>query len=478
MEKLRREVFEKFEQYGQEQIFCFWDELNDDERLSLCRQAGRIDIGRLAEIVATLLKRENEPGEAFTPMEAPFLPANYISLPLDETSRCRWEDAYNLGEQILSKGRVAVLTAAGGQGTRLGFEGPKGIFAVTPVKGKSLFRVFAEKIRFAEKRYGNPIHWFIMTSDRNHNETIEFFGKNDSFGLSNVHFIKQGSLAAVTVDGKIMLEDKWHIAMHPDGHGGAFRAFMASGTNAMLEANGIDVVSYFQVDNPLTPVIDPYFIGFHGKNRSQMSSRMILKAYPEEKVGVFCSVHGRSMVVEYGNLLSGRVNERDRSGTLRFKAGNAGIHLFDRDFFGRMGMEMNGRQLPIRVARKKIPTIDTDGKPIDPEVPNGIKFETFIFDALQFAERSIVLEGNRREIFSPIKNLKGLDSPETCRQDQVRLFSKWLVAAGSDIPIDANGLPPFNIEISPLFADNERDFLTKWSRLGKYPAISSGSYVE
>ncbi|MDR2812273.1 MAG: UTP--glucose-1-phosphate uridylyltransferase [Puniceicoccales bacterium] len=477
MEKLRREVFEKLEQYGQEQVFRFWDELNNDERLSLCRQAGRMDIDRLTGIIDVLLEREKNQ-EGSHQWKVPFSPASYISLPLDETSRCRWEDAYNLGEQILNEGCVAVLTAAGGQGTRLGFEGPKGAFAVTPVKGKSLFQIFAEKIRFAEKRYGNPIHWFIMTSDRNHNEIIGFFGKNNSFNLSNVHFIKQGSLAAVTTEGKIMLEDKWHIAMHPDGHGGAFRAFVASGANAMLEAQNIDIISYSQIDNPLTPIIDPYFIGFHKKNQSQISSRMILKTYPEEKVGVFCLIYGRPAVVEYSDLPTDQAIERDRSGTLRFKTGNAGIHLFDRNFFTLLGTEMNGYILPLHMAKKKIPTIDAHGKPIDPEMPNGIKFETFIFDALQFAEHSIIVEGDRKAIFSPIKNAVGLDSPKTCLQDQVRLFSKWLVAAGSDMPIDAKGLPPFNIEVSPLFADNERDFLMKWIHLEKRPTISSGSYIE
>ncbi|MDR1591055.1 MAG: UTP--glucose-1-phosphate uridylyltransferase [Puniceicoccales bacterium] len=475
MEKLQREIFEQFEQYGQEQVFCFWNELNDDERFSLCRQAARIDIGRLAGIIDTLLKKKAS--EVLPPIAVPYVPASYIGLPLDETSRCRWEDAYHLGEEILNAGRVAILTAAGGQGTRLGFEGPKGTFAVTPVKGKSLFQIFAEKVRFAEKRYGNPIHWFIMTSDRTHNETIEFFGKNNSFGLSNIHFIKQGSLAAVTAEGKIMLEDKWHIAMHPDGHGGAFKAFVNSGANAMLAGQGVDVVSYCQIDNPLAPIIDPYFIGFHEKNHAQISSRMILKAYPEEKVGVFCSIYGHSAVVEYSDLPVELAIKRDPNGALRFKTGNAGIHLFNRDFFGSLGTEMNGFLLPLHAARKKIPTIDGNGNPVDPETPNGIKFEIFIFDASQFAERSIIVEGNRREIFSPIKNSFGLDSPETCRQDQVRLFSKWLVAAGSDIPIDAKGLPPFNIEISPLFADNERDFLAKWSLLEKRPAISAGSYV-
>jgi UDP-N-acetylglucosamine/UDP-N-acetylgalactosamine diphosphorylase len=316
-----------------------------------------------------------------------------------------------------------------------------------------------------------------MTSDRNHNETMEFFGKNSSFGLASVHFLKQGQLAAVDGKGKIMLEDKGRIAMHPDGHGGAFKAFVASGAGAMLEAQGIDVITYFQVDNPLVRVIDPYFIGFHGKHNSQVSSRMVLKCYPEERMGMFCSMYGRSAVIEYTDFPMERAIERDRSGALRFKAGNTGMHIFDSNFFRLLGTEMGGRQLPLHALRKKIPTIDAQGRMVDPEVPNGIKFETFIFDSLQFAERSIILEGNRKEIFSPVKNSTGLDSPETCRQDQVRLFSKWLVEAGSDIPIDGSGRPPFNIEISPLFADSERDFLTKWRDLENRPAISSGSYV-
>jgi UDP-N-acetylglucosamine/UDP-N-acetylgalactosamine diphosphorylase len=266
--------------------------------------------------------------------------------------------------------------------------------------------------------------------------------------------------------------------MHPDGHGGAFKAFVASGGGAMLEAHGIDRISYFQVDNPLAPVLDPYLLGFHEKNRAQMSSRMVLKQYPEERMGVFCTRYGRSAVVEYMDLPREHAIERDRSGTLRFKAGNIGVHIFNSDFFCLLGAEAGGRQLPLHAAKKKIPTIDADGNIMDPDSPNGIKFELFAFDALQFAERSTIVEGNRREIFSPIKNLVGLDSPETCRQDQIRLFAKWLLAAGSDIPVDAMGLPPFEIEISPLFADNERDFLIKWSHLEKYPAIASGSYVD
>lgn len=474
MEKLQREVFEQFERYGQMQVFRFWDILNSDERLSLCRQAGRIDLTRFSEIVRSFLDKEKS---SLIDPKVPILPASYIALPSDETSHCRWEDAYNLGEQILHEGRIAVFTAAGGQGTRLNFEGPKGTFAVTPIKGKSLFQVFAEKIRFAEKRYGHPIHWFIMTSDRNHNETIEFFGKNNSFALANVYFIRKGQLPAIDMQGKIMLEDKYRIAMHPNGHGGAFKAFVAGGGSAILEAEGINMISYFQVDNPLVRVLDPHFIGFHEKNNSQMSSRMVWKHYPEERMGVFCSIYGRSAVIEYTDLPAAYATECDRNGTLRFRAGNTGIHIFNSDFFRLLGNETSGRHLPLHVAKKKIPTIDEDGKIIDPEISNGIKFEAFIFDALQFAERSIIVEGNRREIFTPIKNAIGLDSPETCRQDQVRLFSKWLVQAGSDIPLDATGCPPFNIEISPLFADNERDFLIKWNQMEQPPPIAPGSYI-
>jgi UDP-N-acetylglucosamine/UDP-N-acetylgalactosamine diphosphorylase len=306
---------------------------------------------------------------------------------------------------------------------------------------------------------------------------VDFFTKNDFFGLTNVHFFTQGTVPAIDFNGKIMLEDRHRIAMHPDGHGGVFNAFIHNGSLEVLEENNIDIISYFQVDNPLVMCLDPYFIGFHIKQQSQMSCRMIMKAYPEEKVGVFCTMYGKTSVIEYSDLSAEYACEKDIHGHLKFRAGNVAIHLFDKDFIKLIGDDNAIRQLQVHAAKKKIPTIDADGKPIDPEVANGIKFETFIFDALQFAERSLVLEADRCHSFSPIKNLRGMDSPLTCKQDQLRMFARWLLAAGAEIPVDATGLPPFDVEISPLFAENEKDFLLKWNALKPKPAISAGSYI-
>ena len=475
MERLEKEIFERFQSYNQFQVFKFWDRLNSDQRLSLIRQADKIDMWKLSENLHALLfidmGNNQRVGEKISPL-------NYIPLPQDETGNSRWDDAYRIGEQVLSEHRVAVLTVAGGQGTRLGFEGPKGTFEVSPVSNKSLFQILAEKIKAAEKRYGYSIHWFIMTSDRNHNETLTFFGKRDSFGLRNVHFIKQGLMPAVDFNGKILLESPGVIAMHPDGHGGAFRALVSSGGCSILEEQGIDVVNYTQVDNPLVNVIDPSFIGFHVKSNSEMSSRMVFKNFPEEKLGLFCSLNGRPYVLEYCDFASEKFFREAAQENLLYKTGNAGIHILNRDFIKKLGVENTRCPLALHPVKKKIPTINDNGIPFDPEVPNGIKFEKFVFDALEFAQNPIVVEGNRKEIFSPVKNSKGLDSPETCKKDQLRLFAKWLSEAGADIPTDATGEPPFNIEISPSFADNEREFLRKWNCLETKPAIIENSYLE
>ncbi|MDR0351779.1 MAG: UTP--glucose-1-phosphate uridylyltransferase [Puniceicoccales bacterium] len=475
MNIIEHELLEKFKHYGQAQIFKFIDELDEVSKDKLFRQANAINLQKVADRVRTLPSIDKKHFSMYLREISNHI--DFIGLPNNEIDNRRWKDAHRIGENAIRDGRVAILTAAGGQGTRLGHEGPKGILAVTPVKKKTLFQVFAEKIRFAEIKYGQKFHWFVMTSTRNHDEILKFFDQNESFGLEHVHFFIQGIEPAIDFSGKIMLEDKHSIAMHPDGHGGVFNAFVSSGLFEILEKNDIDIISYFQVDNPLVRCIDPYFIGFHINQQSEMSCRMIHKAYPEEKVGVFCTMYGKTAVIEYSDLSMNFIHEMDTLGRLKFRYANAAIHIFARDFVRSLGEDNALRQLDVHAAKKKIPTIDVNGKPIDPESANGIKFETFIFDALQFTENSLVLEVNRRENFSPIKNLKGIDSLQTCRNDQIRLFTRWLLSAGAEIPVDASGLPPFDIEISPLFAENEGDFLLKWNELKSKPAICAGSYV-
>jgi len=380
----------------------------------------------------------------------------------------------------LRAGRVAAFTVAGGQGTRLGYDGPKGTFPVTPIKKKTLFQVFAEKIHAAGARYGKPLHWFIMTSHANHAATEAFFVEHAYFGLAptQVHFFRQGRMPAVNLDGKILLETKSTIAMSPDGHGGSLRALDRSGALDLMEKEGIDILSYFQVDNPLVRGIDPAFIGWHVLRGSEMSSKMVPKAYAGEKVGHFCTQNGQNIVIEYSDLPKSYQEEIDpATGALRYIAGSIAIHVFDTKFIRRMAKGGEGVALPFHRADKKIPTIDAAGNAVKPDKPNGVKFEMFVFDALPFAKNPVVIETRREDDFSPVKNAEGLDSPKTCADDQLRQFVRWLNANGAAVPADATGLPPFAIEVSPLFGYDEDSFADSWGNLSPKPEIKAGLYL-
>jgi UDP-N-acetylglucosamine/UDP-N-acetylgalactosamine diphosphorylase len=273
---------------------------------------------------------------------------------------------------------------AGGQGTRLGYDGPKGTYPVTPLKNKTLFQVFAEKILAAGLRYGKPIHWFIMTSHANHAATEKFFRDNNHFGLapSRVHLFRQGRMPAVTPDGKILLETKSTIAMSPDGHGGSLRALARSGALDLMAREGIDTLSYFQVDNPLIRVIDPAFIGWHLLRRSEMSSKTIPKAYPDEKVGHFCLQNNRHIVVEYSDLPLARQREIDpATNRLRYIAGSIAIHILDTNFIRRMAAGGPVVDLPLHSDAKINPTSDAAGNTRSPGAPITIEFSPLFSSA-------------------------------------------------------------------------------------------------
>jgi UDP-N-acetylglucosamine/UDP-N-acetylgalactosamine diphosphorylase len=362
----------------------------------------------------------------------------------------------------------------------LGYDGPKGTFPVTPLKQKPLFQVFAEKILAAGKRHQCPLHWFIMTSHANHAATEAFFQEHTFFGLdrARVHFFRQGRMPAVDFEGKILLESKSTIALSPDGHGGSLRALQRSGSLDLMQSEGVDTLSYFQVDNPLVRCIDPAFIGWHLARGSEMSSKMVTKAYAEEKVGVFCLQGGKSVVIEYSDLPLEMQREKDSSGQLRYLAGSIAIHILDREFVRRLAMGGEGVELPFHRADKKIPVVDAMGAPIKPEKPNGVKFEMFVFDALPFARNPVVIETLREDDFSPVKNAEGLDSPKTCRDDQLRQFARWLKQNGAAVQTDKTGLPTAVTEVSPLFGYDEDSFADSWRRLSPKPEIHDGLYLE
>lgn len=468
-------LIEKFQRAGQGQVFAFFDELSAEGRQRLLDQAAEIDLVEIERLTRTLLAKSGAPGVNLTGLA----PAPYEKRPERGGDAAAWARAKAAGEEALRAGRVAAFTVAGGQGTRLGYDGPKGTFPVTPVRRKPLFQVFAEKILAAGRRYGRPLHWFIMTSHANHAATECFFADHAFFGLdpARVHFFRQGRMPAVDFQGRILLEAKDAIALSPDGHGGSLRALERSGSLDLMQREGIDTLSYFQVDNPLVRCVDPEFIGWHRLRRSEMSSKMVPKAYPEEKVGHFCVQDGKLVVVEYSDLPMAMQRETDAGGALRYLAGSIAIHMLDREFVRRMAAGGEGVALPFHRADKKIPTIDAAGQPVKPEKPNGVKFEMFVFDALPFAHDPVVIETLRANDFSPVKNATGVDSPQTCRDDQLRQFRRWFEANGAPVPADATGLPPFAFEVSPLFGYDEDSFADAWRRSSK-PEAQPGLYLE
>jgi len=469
-----------YEAHGQGHVFAHFDTLSTVEQQTLLDQAAAIDLDEIASLHRDLVQ-----GGAAQPRSLPedLEPADYIPLPghREDADPGLWREAVLKGEAALRTGRVAAFTVAGGQGTRLGFEGPKGTFGVTPVLGKSLFQVFAEKILAAGRRYGRPLHWFIMTSHQNHAATEAFFAAHRHFGLdpARVHFFRQGRMPAVDYSGRIMLEARDAIALSPDGHGGSLRALDRSGALDLMAREGIDTLSYFQVDNPLVRCVDPAFIGWHKLQGSEMSSKMVPKAHAGEKVGHFCVQRGKTVVVEYSDLPAAMQQEKDDTGRLRYLAGSIAIHLLDREFIRRMASADEGTQrLAFHRADKKIPTVDAAGRPVKPDQPNGVKFELFVFDALPFARNPVVIETARADDFSPVKNAAGADSPQTCRDDQCRQFARWLKAQGAAVSTDASGLPDAGLEVSPLFGYDEQTFAEAWAKLPLKPAVADGLYLE
>ena len=438
-----QDALKLLKKHGQEHVLRFWNELTSDGREHLLNQIERIDFDNLRQLTA-LTRKQAQP-QAFAMGEAPIIR-------LDQRGQ-RDAGMRRLGEDALRAGRVAAFLVAGGQGSRLGFDGPKGIYPVTPVKRKPLFQLHAEKILARGKRYGRAIPWYIMTSRSNHDETVSFFKKHNYFGLSekDIFFFRQEMLPAVDENGRLILEKKHSVFMSPNGHGGALKAMWDSGAIQDMRRRGIEHIFYFQVDNVLTRICEPEFIGYHIDARAEMSNKVVHKAYPDEKMGVICSINGKTSLVEYSDMTDEQMHARDNNGNLKYWAGSIAVHMIEVAFVA--DVNNHGFRLPYHVAHKQIPYVDEKGQIIVPEEKNGFKFETFVFDALNHARTVLTVEVERSEEFSALKNISGLDSPETARRDMNRLYARWLIKIGRDISVDEQGFPGGDMEISPLFAD-------------------------
>lgn len=443
------------EEVGQAHVLAFFDELTVPEQESLLAQVRALDLAALPGLIETYVK-----AKAPATIPGDLAPAPYV--PLGGGS---WDvaKAKAAGEGLIKAGKVAAFVVAGGQGSRLGFEGPKGCYPAGAVTGRPLFQFFAEQILAQQRRHGVVIPWYIMTSPLNHQATITFFDKNGYFGLSrhDVMFFPQGVMPSLDMQtGRLLMSSKGEIATNPDGHGGAIKALWVSGAAADMRKRGIEHLSYFQVDNPHVKVIDPVFLGLHAfspESSAEMSSKMIPKSSAEEKVGVFCASGGKVMVIEYSDLPASLMQARDAQGKLRFIAGSIAVHVIAVEFIERLAQDPRFA-LPYHRAEKKIPCIDpSTGRLVTPEKNNGVKLERFIFDALPLCRRSLVMETRRSEEFAPIKNASGADSVQTCHELQTSRTAEWLERVGVKVPRRSGGEPDCVLELSPLTALEPED---------------------
>jgi UDP-N-acetylglucosamine/UDP-N-acetylgalactosamine diphosphorylase len=464
----------RLRRHGQEHLLAFHDELPAALRHALIAQIDALDFEELVPLIDAYVRRAPALELPHDLQPAPYYAAGIHARQGDGA---RFRDA---GESLIRAGKVAAFTVAGGQGTRLGWSGPKGTYPASVVTGKPLFRCFAEQVLANQRRYRAAIPWYIMTSPINDRATREFFQDNNYFGLDprNVMMFPQGVMPSMEIGtGRILLAEKHELAMNPDGHGGSIRALRASGAIEDLRSRGIEHISYFQVDNPLVKVIDPLFLGLHIEapdSSAEMSSKMVAKVSPEEKVGVFCRVGGKTTVIEYSDLPARCAEEREASGRLRFIAGSIAIHLMSVAFVDRLTADTHRFALPWHRAVKKVPHVDPhSGQRIDPSEPNAVKLESFVFDALPLAERSIVLETGRVEEFAPIKNAEGVDSPASSHQLQSDRGGAWLEAQGVSVPHNSAGHVAARIEISPLTALEADDL----SRIKLPQSINLGGEV-
>jgi UDP-N-acetylglucosamine/UDP-N-acetylgalactosamine diphosphorylase len=435
---------------GQAHLFAHWTALGERERESLLGEIEQVDF-QLVEQHRRLITS----GGRATPLPS-LEPPEVIRLEHTGALNAHAQAARHAGAQALRAGKVGYLVVAGGQASRLGFEGPKGCFEIGPVSSCSLFEFHARRLLAAQRRHGARTPWYVMTSRANDAQTREFFEKQAWFGLDprDVMFFSQAMVPALDFEGRILMSSASSLFLAPNGHGGTLSAFAMSGALEDARGRGLEQLSYFQVDNPLARPADELFIGLHRAERASMSSKVVEKRDAHEKVGVLGRIDGRMGCIEYSDLSPALREARDARGRLRYGAGNIALHVLDLEFVARL--TQGELRLPWHVAKKRMDVWEA-GRRVE---KHGAKFEMFVFDALQLAERSVVLEVDRKLEFSPVKNATGEDSPHTTRADLCNMFAQWVTAAQLPLPApDAQGLHP--VEVDPLVAEDLATFLAR-----------------
>jgi UDP-N-acetylglucosamine/UDP-N-acetylgalactosamine diphosphorylase len=429
--------------YQQEHLLRHLSKLEPDEQKALEAQLAEIDFALLQRLLA---------GEDFGPNWAEMAvraePPPAIRLE-DPQPKFSLEAARAAGEAAIRDGKLATIIVAGGQGTRLGFEHPKGMFPIGPLSGRTLFQMLADRLLAVMKCYGVSIPMYVMTSPATDAETRQYFAENQHCGLSQDQLVVfcQGTMPAVEAgSGKLLLESRSSLALSPDGHGGLVSALHRSGSLADAAGRGIEHFFYVQVDNPLVQLCDPALIGYHVLSASQVTTQVVRKRFAKEKVGNVVGLDGKVQIIEYSDLPDAVAEQKLADGSLKLWAGNIAVHLFERQFLQSVVNDTDS--LAFHRAHKAVPHLTESLEKVQPDKPNAIKFERFVFDLLPLAERSLVVEGNSAEVFAPVKNAEGaaVDTPEQAKAAICNLHRGWLESAGATL------LPHVKVEIHPAWA--------------------------
>lgn len=420
---LRDELVNLLVPHGQEHLLDGWDSLNIAERQNLADQIQALDLKQLAQLHSDLSKPQTDSHDhqSITPME--------FQMAADDSRRNYW---VSTGEAILSQGQAAAFLVAGGQGSRLGFEGPKGAFDIGLPSHKSIFQLQAERLLRLGKLYGKPVPWCIMTSPLNHADTVAHFEAHQFFGLDSqfVRFFPQAMIPAMDTQGKILRESPGSLALVPDGNGGCFRALSRSGCLDWLSNLGVRFVFLYAVDNVLVKVCDPFFLGaLASANDHKSASKVVPKRSAEEKVGIFAYRDGKPGVIEYSDLPASLRDMRGPEGHLVFDGGNIAVHLFRLEAL----RQLEHQPLPWHAAFKKVSFWTPQNGTVQPSEPNAWKFEQFLFDSFPILGSMLPFGVAREEEFAPVKNASGDDSPATARKMLGTYHRRWLARVHAHI---------------------------------------------
>ena len=405
---MKEEAISKLKKYNQEHILKY--DLNNKQQEELEKQIENIDFEQLKSLYEST--KEEKCIEEKKIEHIPYT---------DKTKLTKEEQLslFEIGEQVIKQGHYAVITMAGGQGTRLGHNGPKGTYALDTINGKKyIFEIIIDRLKKAEKQYNVTIPWYVMTSKENHQDTILFLEKNNYFGHNKdkIKFFKQGELPLIDTQGKIILDENAKIKEAADGNGGIYEALSKSGMLQELKQNQIEWIFISGIDNILSNFVDPILLGLTIKENNVIASKSVAKANPQEKVGVFCKMNGKPKIIEYIDLPEEMAEELDENGELMYGEVNIGTYLYNRSVLENLA----NAKLPYHAAFKKSGYLNANGKFIEPDEPNVFKFETFIFDAFTRYDDMTIMRVKREDEFAPVKNRTGNDSPETA----VKLYNE------------------------------------------------------